>query len=438
MDPVKELRDLMGMDQSEVCLLEGNAYGRVDAPLLFYKEFRKQLERAGFEAHPLDNCLFLVRNKVNPSKLDGILGIHVDDGIGGGGQRSEKALQQIQQVLPFGQREYRKFRFTGLDVEQLPNNSIRFGQEEYIHKIAPIDVPKERRKNRDLEATGHEIHELRALCGSLQYAAVHSRPDLAAKVSFLQKSICKAIVGTLLDGNQVLMEAKETADTSVLIRPIPLERITLASFGDASFASASQLKAHQGLFIVACAPELAENKSSDISPVSWNSKQIGRVVRSTLSAEAYAMSSSLDKLSWIRCLWGYILDPSFAWQKPETSLQTLPKALLITDCKSLFDLVTKLATPNCEEWRTTIEVMLIKQQSEGHSVCRWISTAIMLADSLTKPNDSSFLRTVMKLGRFRIFDEDLTLKNNTHRKVASRWISLPQASVEGSAHPTKV
>ena len=174
--------------------------------------------------------------------------------------------------------------------------------------------------------------------------------------------------------------------------------------------------------------------------MSWNSKQIGRVVRSTLSAEAYAMSSSLDKLTWLRCMCEYILSPTFKWQYPEKSLQTSLKALLITDCKSLYDLVNKLAVPNCEEWRTTVEVMLIKQQAEGHSQCRWISTAIMLADCLTKPMESSFLRTVLRLGKFRIFDEQQTLQNNSHRKIAAKWVSLPEAALDegksvGGAHP---
>ena len=83
MEAPAELKELLGMTSNQVCLLKGNAYGRVDAPLLFYKEFRKRLEQVGFEAHPLDNCLFLLRNSQNPQKLDGILGTHVDDGIGG-------------------------------------------------------------------------------------------------------------------------------------------------------------------------------------------------------------------------------------------------------------------------------------------------------------------------------------------------------------------
>ena len=59
MEPVAELKQLLNLSSDEVLLLEGNAYGRVDAPLLFYKEFRRQLEKVGFETHPLDNCLFL-------------------------------------------------------------------------------------------------------------------------------------------------------------------------------------------------------------------------------------------------------------------------------------------------------------------------------------------------------------------------------------------
>ena len=34
---------------------------------------------------------------------------------------------------------------------------------------------------------------------------------------------------------------------------------------------------------------------------------------------------------------------------------------MITDCKSLYDLITKNAVPNCQEWKTTIEVMLLKE-----------------------------------------------------------------------------
>jgi len=423
MEAPHELKEMMNMDKSQVCLLQGNAYGRVDAPLLFYREFRKRLEEVGFTAHPLDNCLFLLRNEKNPTLLDGILGTHVDDGIGGGNHHFDKALERLQKTLPFGSREYSKFKFTGLDIEQLPDYSIKINQGKYIHKISPIDIPKIRRKDEQSPITSQEMTQLRGLCGSLQYAAVHSRPDIATKVANLQKGITSATVGTLLEGNRVLKEAQQFAETSIIVRPIPINDVCFASFGDASFASAKQLSAQQGLFIMACTPKLSVNETSEFSPIVWHSKQIGRVVRSTLSAEAYSMSSSLDKLTWIRSMWGFIRNPNFEWHRPEIALEKEHKGLMITDCKSLYDLVTKNAVPNCQEWRTTIEVMLLKEQSKTHTTCRWVSTAIMLADCLTKAMDATFLRTVLQLGKFRIYDEDLTLKQNATRKFGVTWIN---------------
>ena len=73
--------------------------------------------------------------------------------------------------------------------------------------------------------------------------------------------------------------------------------------------------------------------------------------------------------------------------------------------------------------------MLIKQQAEGDSLCRWISTAIMLADC-SKPMDSSFLRQVLRLGKIRNFYENQALQNNSHRKIAAKWVSLPAAALE--------
>lgn len=423
MEAPPELKKMMGMKDNEVCLLKGNAYGRVDAPLLFYKEFRRHLEEIGFSVHPLDNCLFLLRDKHDPQKLHGILGTHVDDGIEGGDAEFERALTELQKRLPFGTREYRSFKFTGLQIEQLPDFSIKVDQEQYVHKIRPIDIPKSRRQETSSKVSASELHSLRGLCGSLQYAAVHSRPDIAAKVSGLQKQICTATVETLLEGNRVLREAQQFAETAVIVRPIPMSQLCFASFGDASFASAKQLSAQQGIFIMACTEKLSRNETTDFSPIVWHTKQIGRVVRSTLSAEAYAMSSSLDKLTWIRCMWGYIKNVNFIWSKPETSLKTEPIGMMITDCKSLYDLITKTATPNCQEWRTTIEVMLLKEQSREHTQCRWISTAIMIADCLTKSMDATFMRTILKLGKFRIYDEDLTLRQNATRKYGVTWVN---------------
>ena len=255
--PVPEFQEMLNLSKEHVLALKGNAYGRADAPLLFYKELRKNLESEGFEAHPLDNCMFLLRNPTDPAKIDGILGAHVDDGIGGGNQRFEQALERIQKKLPFGNREYGRFKFTGLMIEQRADYSVSISQEEYVHQIDPIDIPKLRRKDLESKVTSNELQQLRGLCGSLQYAAVHSRPDIMAKVSYMQKRICSPEIKDLIEANKILKEAKDTSSTSILVQPSPMHQLTFASFGDASFASESQLKAQQGVFIAACTKEIA-------------------------------------------------------------------------------------------------------------------------------------------------------------------------------------
>ena len=85
MEPPQELRQMLGLNDSEVCALVGNAYGRVDAPLLLYKELCTQPTALGFRHHPLEPCVFLLETtRDRQNTLHGVLGMHVDDGISGG------------------------------------------------------------------------------------------------------------------------------------------------------------------------------------------------------------------------------------------------------------------------------------------------------------------------------------------------------------------
>ena len=105
--------------------------------------------------------------------------------------------------------------------------------------------------------------------------------------------------------------------------------------------------------------KIAENVQSPVSPISWGCKKIQKVVVSTLSAEATSLNSTLDQLSWLRLYWAWILDTNTKWKEPKTTLSELPKTITtatnrtsditVTDCKSLFDLVSRTAIPNCQE-----------------------------------------------------------------------------------------
>ena len=115
------------------------------------------------------------------SRLRGILGMQVDDGIHGGDEYFLEKIASLEKNLPFGSRKSRAFTFTGIQLEQFPE-SIKASQGEYVHAIPQIDIGRIRRAQPSAAITEPERTKLRGLIGSLQYAVTHTRPDLAARL----------------------------------------------------------------------------------------------------------------------------------------------------------------------------------------------------------------------------------------------------------------
>ena len=89
--------------------------------------------------------------------------------------------------------------------------------------------------------------------------------------------------------------------------------------------------------------------------------------------------------------------------------------------------------PSCEEYRTTLEVLLIKDRCLEHCVCRWVPTNLQLADVLTKVMDPSLLRQTLRQGRFKIHDEKCSLEKNAH---ALAWSSHPKRDLDECENAT--
>ena len=299
--------------------------------------------------------------------------------------------------------------------------SIEYDQIEYIERINPVTIEKSRRSQPSSPLTEAEKSSLRSIIGALQYAAVHSRPDISAKVGELQSSVNRATVSELIQANKVLAEAK-MHKVSLMVLPIKPELLTYCAFSDASFLSGKQNNAHQGTLIFPTTPELLENRKAIIAPVAWTSKKVPRIVRSTLGAEAAALSNTVDRLMWIRLLWAWIRNPTCDWAHPEKLLKTENTSALVTDCKSAYDLLTRTALPQCAEHRTTVECLFIRERLQENCRVRWVSSQAMLADCLTKTMDSQVLRTCLKTGRYTLQDEDHVLKSRSDHRQRLDWV----------------
>jgi hypothetical protein len=144
---------------------------------------------------------------------------------------------------------------------------------------------------------------------------------------------------------------------------------------------------------------------------------------------------TLPGLDWIQ-------KPDIQWQKPET-IQNLPEAismptikitendLAITDCKSLYDLTTRTAAPNCQEFRTQLQARAIKDILAEGIQLHWVHSGAQLADALTKVMESTFLRETLKQGKYCLHNEHEVLKNRASARNRLEW--LKSSSVETSS-----
>ena len=205
MEPPAELRRKLQLTDHQVCALVGNAYGHVDAPLLFYKELSRQLKNLGFSIHPLEPCVFYLETCIDGKRIfHGIVGTHVDDGVGGGDEYFHQQIEKLREKLPFGSFKQKRFVFTGIQLDQLPDFSVMCSQADYIRQIPGIDIGRPRRQVPEAPINDSELSKLRGLIGSLQYAVTNTRPDMAAKLGEVQTQIAKAKISTLIFGKQGL------------------------------------------------------------------------------------------------------------------------------------------------------------------------------------------------------------------------------------------
>lgn len=275
-EPVPELSEAMKLKGNEICQLVKGAYGLVDAPYLWYKTLQAELNQLGFRMTPFDPCTFVLYDQTG-TKPQGILGIHVDDGLCGGNEKFLEKIRALEEKYPFGAKKMGNFTFTGIDLHQHPDKSIVLSQSKYVRNIKPISIDPKRKDDPTQMITEEERQSLRGLIGSLQYASVHTRPDLSSRLSYLQSKINSATIETLQIANKVLHEAKRHHEVSIKIQPIAPRDVRFLAFTDASFASKKCPDSQAGSIILATHQNIEKNISCLVSPIAWGSRRYRRL-----------------------------------------------------------------------------------------------------------------------------------------------------------------
>ena len=134
--PPDDVRQMLNLDHETVLRLRKAVYGLVNAPK---KCGTDSLIKHGFTSCALDPCAFVLQES---GKIHGVLGVHVDDVIGGGNEIFDRIMTTVRKEFDFGAWDVGNFRFKGGQISQMPNGEIVCDMEQYKHELEQIDVSK--------------------------------------------------------------------------------------------------------------------------------------------------------------------------------------------------------------------------------------------------------------------------------------------------------
>lgn len=367
-----------GFKSSGQCLRVLRAlYGLTGSPRLWYNHLVKALEKFGLKQVPESHCVF------SNDKL--IVSFYVDDITAYYHMRNGDYYGEFRKMLfeTFTIRDLGEIKwFLGLRI--IRDRVVRrmwLVQDSYIEKVARnfdrIDTHGILKKAAastpmfsedtpiwDGTATDHEIHEFQRRVGSLTYAAVISRPDIAKatqRLSEIQRN----------PGPRHFEAANRVIDYLYNTRYLALEYGMITNQGPV-FIAASDASYGDNI----PGRQSSESKIFKLfgGVIDYSANKQSTVTKSSTESELLALSHICAWLYWwYRFFFNLSLDLE---QDPTVWCDNLQTVRLML--KESPKLVTKLKHVDIHQhW-------LRQEAQKGAIKIEWIETALMPADGLTK------------------------------------------------------
>ena len=258
------------------------------------------LKSEGFTASVADPCMYTKRKK---GKIL-ILALYVDDTAIA--TNCQHLLADIKRKLcaqfkmeDLGEIKYilgmmvKRDRQAGtLSIDQrgyLEGVLKRFGMDE----CKPVSTPLEAGKNltkTDENDEGVDTKRYQEIVGSLIYAAITTRPDIAHAVNILSQQMAKPNMERWSAAKRVLRYLKGTLDVGIIYRKS--ENFELVGYSDADWAGCKDSRKSTSGYVFMIGGNV----------ISWTSKKQPVVALSTTEAEYIALCSATQEAIWLRRL----------------------------------------------------------------------------------------------------------------------------------------
>ncbi|VDI54554.1 Hypothetical predicted protein [Mytilus galloprovincialis] len=348
--PPKELSS----DKPVAWKLNKCVYGLIDASRNWFLSVKRELLQLECIQSKLDPAIFYWHKNNN---LEGLFLMHVDDFLWAGSEHFKKqVICQLRDKFDCGKELDSSFRYIGLNIQH-EGNDIFLQQHDYTDELKQVD-------RADIK---NGIYP--EIVGQLHWIATQSRPDLCFDVLDLSTSVQLSEAKTQSKLNKVIRKAKNNSYRIKYPNLESLKNIELILYTDASYANLSDRVSSAGGYVIFLRGQNGKN-----CPISWSSKKIRRVVKSTLAAEALSLVDGLDACYFVRSILQEMIKLNAG--------ESIP-IKCFTDNKSLCQNIhsTKLIS----EKRLCLDLASIKESvSLGDITVTWIKTSSQISDCLTK------------------------------------------------------
>ena len=262
------------------------------------------------------------------------------------------------------------FKYIGLDLTQV-GSEIQLNQDTYIQELEYLELPTKRAKQTREVLTPEERLAVKSVCGQLLWVANNTRPDLSYDTCQLSNIGKTGVVGDIMKLNRVIRKAKqESVKVSYPNLGDPLNWSVIV-YCDASFANLADGSSQGGFIVFLSSPD------STVAPMSWQSRKLHRVTRSTLSSECLAMCEAVDA--------------AFLLKKQIVEvLGILPPVIVHTDNRSLHQTLHTSRILSDKSLRVHIG-FLRQMVNKGDIEVKWTNAGNQIADCMTKQGSSSAL-----------------------------------------------
>ena len=362
---------------SLVCLLIRALYGLKQAPRAWYFTIRTYLESKGFNHSEADHSLFINRL----TKL--IVSLYVDD-IKIVGPKGSKHIMQLKKDLS---KEYRMTDlgpisdYLGMEVSRdRANKQLTIVQTKYITKVltrfgmgdcasapTPMVAGTKLRKETILTASEDQRLLYQSMIGSLMYAMIETRPDIAFSVSVLSRFSQNPNETHMKAAKRVLRYLKGTKHLGITYGT---GHDVLIGYTDADWATDEETRLSVGGYIF----------SLYGGAITWSSKRQLSVALSSCEAEYMAQTQASKEALWLTRLLKE-LDLELGLPKPPVIIRADNQGAIA---------LTKDPKYHSRTKHIDIQWHFVRDQVECGAIrFHWIETIRMAADGLTKALEKS-------------------------------------------------